>query len=234
MIRAISILTFVAAVAFAVSPLLSSGFNGFTAGQFPVPQTDPPIQPAGWAFSIWLVIYIWLIVGTGYGLLRRGDDPGWDRARRPLLASLVVGTAWIPVANVSPFWAVVLIWAMLATAALALLRAPRQDGWWLAAPVGLYTGWLAAASCVATAILLTGHGAVPVVPIHAAFLILACVIAVTLLRVRAGTPTLAVATGWALIGVIASNLSPMLWPMILVAGVGLVLLVPPALVRPRT
>nr|WP_240769056.1 hypothetical protein [Paracoccus liaowanqingii] len=42
-----------AALAFAASPLIFPGFAGYDAGRFPIPQVDPPVQPAGWAFSIW-------------------------------------------------------------------------------------------------------------------------------------------------------------------------------------
>ena len=231
MTRAIAILTFAAALAFAISPVVSTGFSGFTADQFPVPQTDPPIQPAGWAFSIWLPIYAWLIAGAGYGLWRRADDPAWTRARPPLLASLVIGAAWIPVANVSPAWATVLIWAMLATAVAALLRAPAGDRPWFAWPVGLYAGWLTAASSVATAILATGYGATPVVPIHSVFVLLALGIGVTVARLAGPVPTYPVAIAWALFGIIVSNLSPPLWPMIILAGLGIVLLAPLALRR---
>jgi hypothetical protein len=45
-----AVLTLLAAIAFLLSPLLSSGFNGFSPGQFPIPQIDPPVQPAGYAF----------------------------------------------------------------------------------------------------------------------------------------------------------------------------------------
>ena len=231
MTRAIAILTFAAALVFAISPVVSTGFSGFTADQFPVPQTDPPIQPAGWAFSIWLPIYAWLIAGAGYGLWRRADDPAWARARPPLLASLVIGAAWIPVANVSPVWATVLIWAMLATAVAALLRAPAGDRPWFAWPVGLYAGWLTAASSVATAILATGYGATPVVPIHAVFVLLALGIGVTVARLAGPVPTYPVAIAWALVGIIVSNLSPPLWPMMILAGLGIVLLAPLALRR---
>jgi len=75
MTRAFAILTFAAALAFAVAPFVSEGFNGFAPDQFPVPQDAPPIQPAGYAFSIWGVIYLWLIVATGFGLVRRADAP---------------------------------------------------------------------------------------------------------------------------------------------------------------
>ena len=53
-----------AAIAFALSPLASSGFAGFSADQFPILQDNPPVQPAGYAFSIWGVIYAWLILGA--------------------------------------------------------------------------------------------------------------------------------------------------------------------------
>ncbi len=226
MTRMKAILTFTAALAFALSPLVSTGFAGFSPDQFPVPQTDPPIQPAGWAFSIWLLIYVWLVAGTGFGLLKRAEDEGWDRTRWPLFASLTLGAAWIPVANVSPEWATVLIWLMLATAAWALIRTPRRDPVWLAAPLGLYAGWLTAASCVATAVLATGYGATPVVPIHAGFLLLALGLGLGLLRLRPATPSYAAGLAWALIGILAANLFPPLWGMIVLATAGIALLTP--------
>jgi len=227
MTRMKAILTLVAALGFALSPLVSDSFAGFEPDQFPVPQTDPPIQPAGWAFSIWLVIYVWLIASAAFGLLRRAEDPEWDRPRWPVFASLAIGTAWIPVAGTSPFWATVLIWLMLAGAAAALLACPGKDRLWLAAPVGLYTGWLIAASSVATGILATGYGATPVIGLHAAFLLMALAIATWLLRIRT-EPTLAIGTGWALIGILAANLDGA-WPMIVLPIAGLALLAPLAL-----
>jgi len=60
MTRMKAILLFTAAIAFAISPFLVDGFNGFAPDQFPIPQIDPPAQPAGYAFSIW-----GLILGRG-------------------------------------------------------------------------------------------------------------------------------------------------------------------------
>ena len=60
MTRKTSLLVLLAALAFALSPLLSSGFNGFAPDQFPIPQDNPPVQPAGYAFAIWGLIYLWL------------------------------------------------------------------------------------------------------------------------------------------------------------------------------
>ncbi len=89
--KAIFVVT--AALAFALSPLMSDGFAGFRPDQFPVPQDDPPVQPAGYAFAIWGLIYLWLLAGGLFGLLKRADSPGWDAMRWPLVASLVVGAA---------------------------------------------------------------------------------------------------------------------------------------------
>ncbi|KAA2312705.1 hypothetical protein DL237_18920 [Pseudooceanicola sediminis] len=195
------------ALAFMLSPILSSGFSGFTADQFPVPQTDPPIQPTGWTFAvIWSVIYLWLGVMAVFGLFRRSRNDAWDHTRWPLIASLALGAAWIPVANLSPIWATVMIWAMLVTALWALIRTPAQDGFWLQAPLGLYAGWLTAAANVGTAVVATGYGATPVQPIHAAFLVVASWIALTLARLGPGYPFYLLAMLWASFGILVDNL----------------------------
>ena len=62
-----------AALAFAAAPFLAEPFTGYTGDQLPVPQPDPILQPPGWAFSIWGVIYLWLLSGSLYGALRARD-----------------------------------------------------------------------------------------------------------------------------------------------------------------
>lgn len=154
-----AILLLVAALAFAVSPIQWGGFGGFEPGQFPNPQDRPPVQPAGYAFSIWGLIYAWLLAHAVFGLLRRDIDPNWDAPRWPMIVSLAVGASWIPVAQISPVWATVLIWVML-VAALAGLFATRQapDRWLLQAPLAVYAGWLTAASFVSLGLLGAGYG----------------------------------------------------------------------------
>ena len=105
-------------------------FDGFDGQQLPIPQDDPPIQPAGWAFSIWTVIYLGLLASAVYGLWRRADDPDWRRVRGPLLASLVLGTPWLAVAARSAIWATVAgrsrtpAWASPVATRLATRSAP--------------------------------------------------------------------------------------------------------------
>ena len=221
MTRALAILTFVAAIAFAASPFLSEGFNGFAAEQFPVPQDDPPVQPAGYAFAIWGLLYLWLIAGTGFGLLARADEPDWRAGRVPLFVSLAVGSVWIAVAQVSVIAATVLIWIMLAAALVALARAGRQDRWLQREPVGAYAGWLTAAASVSVGLVLAGYGLTSQMVAAIAGLGLALGIAAAMQRLRPDSLGYPAAVIWALVGVIAANLAPVNAAVIGLAGAGI-------------
>lgn len=152
-----AILVVMTAVTFAIVPFLVP-FAGFDPSLFPVPQDDPPVQPAGYAFGIWGPIYAWLVASAVFGLFARAEAPSWDAPRWPLVGSLAIGAAWLPVAQASPVMATVLIWAMLLLALLALSRTPTSDRWLLRAPVALYAGWLTAASWVSIGLTGAGYG----------------------------------------------------------------------------
>jgi hypothetical protein len=199
-----AVLVLVAAVAFAVIPFFTDPFTGFGPDRFPVPVDDPPIQPAGWAFAIWGVIYLWLLASAGFGLIKRDTDPGWDAPRWPLFVSLAIGASWIPVALVAPVLSTILIWVMLAGALLALRAAPLRDWPWLALPIGLYAGWLTAASCVALATVAVGYGLGSVTVLSWIGVALALIIAVTMTQ-GLPVPTYPLAVAWALAGIVAAN-----------------------------
>ena len=202
-------LTFAAALAFVASPFLVSGFDGFEADQFPVPQIDPPVQPAGYAFGIWGLIYLWLLIGTGFGLLRRGDDPDWEAMRPPLFASLALGAGWLPLAQVSPGAATVLIWLMLGGALLSLFRVGDTDRWLQQAPVAIYAGWLTAASAVSIGLMLGGYGWLP--ETLAALVALGIGLALALVaqyRLHRA-PEYGLTVIWALVAVIVANWQPL-------------------------
>jgi hypothetical protein len=194
------------AVGFAAAPFLVPGFGGYDPSQFPVPVENPPVQPAGYAFSIWGPIYLWLVISAAYGLGRRRDDAEWDGTRLPLIVSLAVGVSWLSVAQASPIWATLLIWVMLAGAVLALLRTPDRDVWLLRAPVGLYAGWLTAASAVSLGLLAQGWGLPPFGPIGWAFVALAVALVVAVATLF-GRPSLTygLAVGWGLAAVTVRN-----------------------------
>lgn len=224
MIRKMSLITLLAALAFALSPLLSSGFNGFAPDQFPIPQDNPPVQPAGYAFAIWGVIYVWLIAGAAYGIWDRATDPDWEPMRPALIVSLIIGAGWIPVAQLSPLWATVLIWAMLMTAVLALLRAGQADHMWLRAPIALYAGWLTAASSVALGLILAGYGYVDAQVAAYGGITLALVIALLVQALRPDAPAYPAAVIWALVGVLVANLDGPNWGVLALVTLGIALL----------
>ncbi|MEM1064049.1 MAG: hypothetical protein AAGJ74_00985 [Pseudomonadota bacterium] len=202
-----AILVLAATLAFATSPFWSSGFGGFDPNAYPVPQVDPPVQPAGYAFSIWSAIYIWLLASAGYGLVKRSDNPGWDATRWPLMISFVVGAPWISVAILSPVWATVMIWIMLGSALVALFRAPAEDRWLLQAPIALYAGWLTAASFVATGLLGAGYGVIAGSLGWAwAMLLAALAVGIAIQRNLPAQPFYGAAIVWALVAVAVRNL----------------------------
>ncbi len=218
--RRLALLVALATLAFVLSPLVTSGFRGFEPSQFPVEQIDPPVQPAGYAFSIWGVIYLWLLVGAGYGLWRAADDPDWRAMRPPLALSLGVGAFWLVAANASPLLATGMIVVMAASAIFAMLRAGQGDPWMQVRPVALYAGWLTAATGVAIGVVLGGYGVLAAQT--AAILCLLGVLAVALV-VQSARPrewAYPVAVVWALIGVVVANLPGANWPVIALSVFG--------------
>jgi hypothetical protein len=217
----LAILVALATLAFAISPLLATGFSGFTADQFTVPQVNPPIQPIGYAFSIWGVIYLWLIVGGGYGLFFAAKDPDWRAMRAPLAVSLMIGAFWISVANVSPIAATVMIVAMAASAILAMLRAGSSQPWLQVRPVAIYAGWLTAAAGVAIGVSLAGFGLMSAQSAAIICLVGILAVALTVQSARPAEWGYPAAVIWALLGVLAANLFSRNFPVITLAVLGI-------------
>ncbi len=224
-----AILVVAATLAFVTSPLWSRGFGGFAPDVFPIPQDDPPAQPAGYAFSIWGVIYLWLVVHALTGLVRRADAADWDATRWPLIISLAVGAPWISVAQMSAVWATVLIWVMLLTALWALFSAPSRDRWLAAAPLGLYAGWLSAASFVALALTGAGFG-ILAGEVAWAWIVLPLALALAFwVQSRVpGIPEYGLAVGWAFVAIAVANLGSNL-PVAIAAALAATLIVAKAL-----
>ncbi|PYE84047.1 hypothetical protein [Pseudoroseicyclus aestuarii] len=203
--RLLPYLTLLLTLTFAASAWVTP-FPGFRNDALPIPQPDPLIQPADWAFAVWGVIFAWLIGSAVFGVIARRDDAAWDEARVPLCLSLLFGTPWLLLAKHSAVLATIDIVIMLVFALAAMLRAPRRDIWWLALPVGLYAGWLTAASFVALAITSAGFGLIfGSLGWAWAGLILALTVALLVLEARPWIVTYAVTVAWALIGILAKD-----------------------------
>ena len=149
--------------------------------------------------------------------------------RGPLLISLILGTPWLFVAERSAEGATVLIGFMASTAVVALLRSPAKDHWLLRAPVGLYAGWLTAATVVAFANTMAGHGLVAGSLGWAyAGIPLAVVLAVAVQLHKPKAPAYGLAVAWALFGIAVKNGGAYAGVTIL-AGLGLALVLGAAL-----
>lgn len=200
-----ALLTLLFTVTFVGSTLFSS-FSGFEANQLPIPQIDPPIQPAGYAFAIWGLIYGWLLVSAVFGLWKRGTDPAWDIMRAPLIVSLALGTPWLWVATQSAIGATALIFAMAIPAIMATLWAPRTDRWWARKPVAIYAGWLTAASFVSLGSTLAGYGVLFGSTGWAyAGIIMALIVTISVQLKAPFARAYGLTVVWALVGIIVAN-----------------------------
>ena len=97
-----AMLVLAAMLAFFAAPFLLTGSGGFDMAAFPVPQDNAPIIPLPYTFSIWGLIYLWLLLHAAFGAVRRTTDPDWDRTRWPLAISLGVGAGWLYAAQHCP------------------------------------------------------------------------------------------------------------------------------------
>ncbi|RPE71218.1 hypothetical protein EDD53_0332 [Pacificibacter maritimus] len=201
-----AILLACATLAFVAGPFLVPQFGGFDPALYPYPQIDPPVQPAGYAFALWGVIYLWLLVHAGMSLFKRHDAQDWAPMRMPLFWSLLVGAGWLSVAEVSPVWAQLMIFIMLGFALIAMKRAPVLDPWLARAPVALYAGWLTAASFAGLGLLGAGYGMV-LGELGWAYLCLIAAFALALWgrKLRPDAPFYTLGVAWALIAIAAKN-----------------------------
>jgi hypothetical protein len=195
-----------AILAMVAAPALTPAFTGYDPATFPVRIERPAIQPAGYAFSIWGLIYLWLLTHAAFGLLKRRNDPAFLRPALPLLVSGLLGSVWLAIASSAPITATFVILVMGGLAMLAYLRADQtQDRWLLAAPLAIYAGWLTAACGVSVGVILAGYGVLS--NTGAALLMLTVVIAVALVvqARRPGMPVYGATVVWAAIGVVLAN-----------------------------
>jgi len=178
--------------------------NGVTpemiSGKYPTPVT-----PAGYAFTIWIVIYIGLAAFSIYQLLPKHAER-FRTVRTLFIVSCVLNCAWLY------FWAFEMVGLCLATI-LALLAVifvintklrnneSTTEYWTTKAPFGLYFGWVTAASAVNIAVFLvyqkTGISALAM-NILAVVLMVAVVAAVIAVRVKFKNYLAPLAAAWAL------------------------------------
>src|SRR5687768_10036642 len=117
-----------------------------------------PLTPAGYAFSIWSLIYLGLIAYSIYQLLP--SNLARLRGIRSLyIMSCVLNCAWIYVWHYERIGVslavIVMLWAVLMLIIYNIRgHASTADTWILQATFGLYAGWVTAASLVNFMVML--------------------------------------------------------------------------------
>jgi hypothetical protein len=122
------------------------------------------ITPAGYAFSIWSLIYIGLIAFTIYQMLPALLER-FRSVRSLYILSCLLNCAWIY------FWhhdniavSFVVIAALAVTLVLITIKLRRDPStgvyWYARAPFGIYAGWVTAATIVNFTILLVASGVI--------------------------------------------------------------------------
>ena len=203
--KTLAALTLLLSLAFALAPFVTSPFEGFDGAQLPIPQDSPPIEPAGYAFAIWGLIYAWMILSAAFGWRVRRDDPAWTTPRAWLAVSLAIGTPWLWIAGQSAIWATVTIVLMAGTAAMSLKSAPVFDRWTLQRPVGIYAGWLTAASFVSLGSTVAGYGLLAPAAVAWVGIAAALATAAALQLWLGKAPEYAATVVWALVAIVLQN-----------------------------
>lgn len=146
----------------------SALFGGKTIGEVSA-RYDSLFAPAGYAFAIWGVIYLFLILFVGYqwyGWLRRGDDFELRQTSLWFALANVANGLWV-VAWLNDYiaFSVLLIFTLLLSLIMLTIRlrlevwdAPLRIitfVWW---PIVFYLGWIVAASVANVAAWLVSIG----------------------------------------------------------------------------
>lgn len=217
-------LTLAIGIGFAAAPSFAPEFRGYAAGQLPVEIYRHAVQPAGYAFSIWGVIFLWLLASAAYGLSQRTAQPSWIATRPALIGAMLAGILWLFLASSNPLLATVVILAMAGFAITAFLRADTGgDRWILSAPLAIFAGWVSAASLVSVGIMLGGYG---LLPHTTAALVMVAVLVVGAVYIQSRQPLMPVYGGtvvWAIIAVAMVNLAEEPMVAITAAGAALIL-----------
>ncbi|MDT0631940.1 hypothetical protein [Rubrivirga litoralis] len=168
------------------------------------------VTPAGWAFSVWSVIFVGAVVFAGYQARPSAREPRYDRLAAPFVAANVLNGLWqVPWLAGLPGVAAVVIVGILASLAWLYVRLDRLDlttaeRWALGVPTSLFLAWVSVATALNVSVALaaagwTGGAAWPPVVVG-----LVAAVGAGLLR-RTGDVAFALVLTWAFAAVYAEN-----------------------------
>ncbi len=135
-------------------------------------DSDATLRVAGYAFAIWGVIYLGLLIyAVRQVLLKTGGSPLRDRLGWPSALALTGIGVWIVAAAYDWEWAtiglifgsllVLLVPLLVHSRAIRALSLGDPDRWMTVWPLALLAGWLSIASPVNLLTVATGNGWLP-------------------------------------------------------------------------
>jgi translocator protein len=196
----------VAAAAASQSGLLAGDDVGTISDRY-----DSAVDPAGYAFSIWGLIYLASLVLAVYqAAATRRDDPRLQRLRVPLLCAFALNGLWIVSFQQEQFVLAQVIIVGL-TAALAVAYAglagagrprSRAERWLVYATVGLYLGWATVATVAGASTTLLALGVddllLPAAPWGVVLMVVAAAVVAGVTAAGPPEPGFPLAGAWAL------------------------------------
>lgn len=211
--RVRAVITLVLAVTQIIAPafLFPRGSQVDVSG---APVDPTPIVPAGYAFSIWGVIYLGALASAIVGVVPRyTSDPVLRRIGWLTAITYAGSTVWLLFARFGPNWLTLpVIVVMLAAAGGALSLAARSPvpvrpllRWLVVVPLGLYAGWLSVAAFANLSEVLAGLRAEwftrALVPWTLVLLTLATLVAAQLIVRSRGSIAYTAAVVWGLVAI---------------------------------
>lgn len=131
------------------------------------------LRPAGWAFSIWGLIYTLFGIFVLYQALPsdwiqyRSDEVIFVYMNLIFAINMIVNAGWLPFFQSNTLWGFIVSEVMIlflwATAISLMVIADRMDLWWVEVitmrlPFSVYAGWLTSATALNTAFMFKSWG----------------------------------------------------------------------------
>lgn len=179
--------------------------NGAISDRYPT-----LIVAAGYAFSIWGVIFLLDVIYGTWQLSERGTDARARTIGPWTGAAFALTSAWMIVFSLQLFWlALAIIWASLACLLYVAWRLSNNvrfapAPWWQWVPLSLHAGWVSLAAFLNVAQVIVAFKLLPVTHMLPWTLVLFVLVAALLLVALAcmrGNPWYALAAVWGLVGV---------------------------------
>ncbi len=200
-------------------------------------DADTLVTAAGYAFSIWGVIFLGMI---GFSVvLAKANEPDTPGLRRAVLGLLVAGAASIAFVPISISGNQLLSFADVALHLVALIYAygglrehvkatpaqPRKQRFWFYGP-SMYLGWISAATVIAASLALDsiGFGVSPQIALVLALVLITVLFNIGSRFLAQADAVYGLTVAWALIGVGVKQYDEPLLPWACFVGAALLVL----------